>query len=366
MSNQNYEVYKNIMSTCPKIDAEYLAAILPLAESESIKQVDISEVVESNTSLVIRASVFIISGCQEYIRKLFIKTSKSDNTNNPYHEMSMKECSFYEFLLSHPNTDVPVSACYDVFISELTGEFVIVLEDLSERYKAPNNIDLSDKNTWFACAESLARFHGAFWNDPQIGKGELSVMNEQEIESETRTHRVYLNSFLKEFNDRFDEKTIKIYEHAISINNKLIREQNQSAIKKNNVTICNGDSHIYNFMISLDSTKPVMVDFQFWGKGYGVGDLAHLTRVNFPDEFKKNIQLHLVKRYHETLLEQGVVDYLWDNCINDYRKVVATMVLIPMWQYCCFGLKYEEWIGEVKGLIDNYEYMECYELYSTE
>jgi hypothetical protein len=366
MCNRNYDVYKNIISACPKIDAEYLAAILHLAESESIRQVDISEVVESNTALVIRVSVFIISGCQEYIRKLFIKTSKSDNTNNSYHEMSMKEGSFYEFLLSHSNADVPVSACYDVFISEMTGEFVIMLEDLSERYKAPNNIDLSDTNTWFSCAESLARFHGAFWNDSQIGKGKLSVKNEQEIESETLANREYLNTFLKEFNDRFDEKTIKIYEHAMSINNKLIREQNQSAIKRNNITICNGDSHIYNFMLSPDSAKPVMVDFQFWGKGYGVGDLAHLTRVNFPDEFKKNIQLSLVKRYHEALLEHGVVDYSWENCINDYRKEVATMVLIPMWQYCCFGLKYEEWIGEVKGLIDNYKYMECHELYTTE
>ncbi|MDP4121261.1 MAG: hypothetical protein Q8876_09470 [Bacillota bacterium] len=44
---------------------------------------------------------------------------------------------------------------------------------------------------------------------------------------------------------------------------------------------------------------------------------------------------------------------------------IAGMVLIPMWQYCCFGLKYEDWGQDIKGLIANYEYMNCEELNSA-
>ncbi|MHB1152434.1 MAG: hypothetical protein ACYCWE_04030 [Eubacteriales bacterium] len=108
----------------------------------------------------------------------------------------------------------------------------------------------------------------------------------------------------------------------------------------------------------------MITDFQFWGDGSGTGDLAHLTRVNFSDEFKKTIQLPLIKRYHETLRNCGVKDYSWEECLNNYRREVASMVLIPMWQFCCFGLKYEEWIGDVEGLIFNYECMGCEEMYN--
>ena len=32
------------------------------------------------------------------------------------------------------------------------------------------------------------------------------------------------------------------------------------------------------------------------------------------------------------------------------------MVLIPMWQYCCFGAGYAEWGEDIDKLIANYEF----------
>ena len=135
---------------------------------------------------------------------------------------------------------------------------------------------------------------------------------------------------------------------------------------KNNVTICTDDSHIYNFMLPIkQNNKPLMIDFQFWGEGTGTGDLAHLTRVNFSDELKREIQIPLVEHYHKTLLKNGVASYSWEECLKDYRLSVATMVLIPFYQYSGFKIKYDEWVGDLQGLIYNYEYLNCDELYST-
>jgi len=113
---------------------------------------------------------------------------------------------------------------------------------------------------------------------------------------------------------------------------------------------------------AADTGKPSMIDFQFWGPGIGTDDLAHLTRIGFSDDFRREIQLNLVKHYHETLIANGIRNYPFDMCLKNYRMSVASMVLIPMWQYTGFGVEYGKWIGDVKGLVYNFECMKCGEL----
>jgi hypothetical protein len=350
MDNQNYEIYKNIMSVNPVIDTGYLSCILKL----SVDFVEITEVIESNTALVIKATVQI----KDDIKKLFIKTIKHNKSENVYHSMSMNEGKFYKLIKENNLNNLPVPECYDAFVSDETGEFVIVLEDVSGYYTAPNNTILEDKNIWFSCAESLARFHAAFWNH------EIISSNKDEPDHDPEPDRKCVQSFINDFKNEFDDKTKTVLSKAMEINISLINEHQQRIRNKNNVTICNGDSHIYNFMLPVESGyNPLMVDFQFWGEGVGTGDLAHLTRVSFSDDLKKEIQLPLVEHYYKSLLTYGVKNYSWENCLNDYRKDAATMVLIPMWQYAGFGLKYDEWVGDLRGLIYNYEYLNCGEIY---
>ena len=92
--------------------------------------------------------------------------------------------------------------------------------------------------------------------------------------------------------------------------------------------------------------------------------MAYLTRVNFPDEFREKIQIDLVKHYYDSLLKHGVKDYTWQSCLKDYRREIASMVLIPMWQYCCFGAGYAEWGEDIDKLTANYEFFNCDELCS--
>jgi hypothetical protein len=353
MDNKYYEVYKNIMSENPVIDKEYLNCILHLSGNQTVDFVEVTEVIESNTALVIKAAVQI----KDLTKKLFIKTMKRNKSENVYHDMSMKEGKFYKFIKDNEINNLPVPLCYDAFVSEETGEFVIVLEDISSDYTAPDSAILQDKNIWFACAESLAKFHAAFWNH------EIIARDDEESEHDAQSDRECLQSFLNDFKDKFDDKTKTKLKNAMEINISLINQISRRIREKKNVTICNGDSHIYNFMLPTErKNKPLMVDFQFWGEGLATGDLAHLTRVSFSDEFKKDIQIPLIEHYYKTLLSHGVADYSWEECFRDYRTNAATMVLIPLWQYSGFDLKYDEWSGDLQGLVYNFEYLKCDEL----
>jgi len=70
------------------------------------------------------------------------------------------------------------------------------------------------------------------------------------------------------------------------------------------------------------------------------------SKVSFPDYFKKTLHKPIVERYYQTLVDEGVTGYSWENCVHDYKMSVASMVLIPVWQYSVFGLDYYE-IGEM-------------------
>jgi hypothetical protein len=356
MENKDYEIYKNIMSINPIIDERYIRGILQLSKEEIINSIEINEVIESNTSLVIKLTI-IVNGENKVNNRLFIKTIKQNQQENVYRDMSMQEGKFYKIIKESGKNNIPVPICYDVFISDEKKEFLIVLEDISNNYVKPENDVLSEKNIWFSCAESLAKLHSSFWNSEIIFQG-----NDGE-DNDTQSDIDCLDNFLKEFKDEFNIKIKRALEKAMEINISLIKGIKDRIKNKNNVTICNGDSHIFNFMLPTNKNKmPIIVDFQFWGEGIGTGDLAHLTRVSFSDENRKSIQLDLVEHYYKSLLKEGVIDYSWKNCLNDYRKSVASMVLIPLWQYSVFGIKFDKWIGNLQGLVDNYEYLRCYEL----
>ena len=204
----------------------------------------------------------------------------------------------------------------------------------------------------------ILNHHAAFWNHDLISQ------NDEDGEHDAEGDRACLQSFLDDFSDKFDDRTKTILCNAMEINISLIKRTFERLCNKCNVTLCNGDSHIYNFMIPLKrNDSPLIIDFQFWGEGIGTGDLAHLTRVNFSKQQQKDFQLSLVEHYYKSLKKYGVTGYSWEDCLRDYRTSVASMVLIPLWQYAGFGLKYEEWSSALQGLIYNYEYLDCDELY---
>ena len=195
------------MSEKPVVNTDYLYSILDLQANQTISLVEITEVKESTTAIVLKVCVHIKNADNI---NLFVKTMKHNKTENAFHSMSMNEGNFYKFLKDNSILNLPVPECYDVFLSEEKGEFVIVLEDISNRYTPPDSKILADKNTWFSCAESLAKFHAALWNHELIPQIEEYTQNFDE-------DRNGINSFISEFNDKFDAKTKTILGRVATI-----------------------------------------------------------------------------------------------------------------------------------------------------
>jgi len=289
-----------------------------------LSDVTVTETVESNTAFTMKVTV--------NDKRLFIKSSKPSSS---YHEMALREVDFYRYI--NNSVDV-VPHCYDAYKSG--SDYRIVLDDISVTHGVVSDFD--DENTWLSCAESLAKFHAVSWNHKL----------ESDDDDSGGDNTQQLREFLEYAGDRFTAETIEIYHQVFALTNVFDREVRQRIKSAHNITVTNGDSHIYNFMLPKHDGVPMIIDFQFWGNGTGAGDLAHLTRVAF-----NNTPLHrrIVETYHAALLANGVTGYSFDECVHDYRMNVAGMVFIPMWQYVAFDLPYESWSGDVHGLIRNFK-----------
>lgn len=358
------QVYDNIMKSQPIIDKKYLVNILELHPTQLISNIEIYEIIESNTALTIKFRILIKEdGHKDLIKQFFIKTIKYNSQNHAYDELSLKEVEFYKFIQNLKDIKFPIAQCFDAYISEDRSKYLLLLKDLSNEFCPSEKVDFTSENIWILAACSLAKFHATFWNSSQIGSKNLLMDNTEDVNSYIKNIYESYEKFINYVENRFDAETFTIFEHALKISVGLENERYKRTSNKNNITLIHGDSHIYNFMFSHNQDKaPIIVDFQFWGVGIGARDMAHLTRVSFPENFSEEVHQLIVKKYYEALLAHGVQGYTWDTCWNDYRKQVASMLLIPMIQYAFFNLKYEDWINDISSLISNYNLLRCEQL----
>ena len=270
---------------------------------------------------------------------------------------------FYKYIKTLTNINLPIAQCFDAYISEDKGKYLVLLEDLSNEFYQPKEIDLTLEDIWFSAACSLANLHTAFWNLDEIGSKDLIIDSMEEINSYIKNTYDSYEKFMKYAGNRFDTETLNIFEHALRISVDLETERYKRICNKDNITLIHGDSHIYNFMFPHNQSKySIIIDFQFWGVGIGPRDLAHLTRESFPKTYGEEFHQLLMRKYHETLLLNGINGYSWNNCWKDYQKQVASMLLIPMLQYAFFDLKYEDWISDISSLIFTYKLLHCEQL----
>ncbi len=80
-----------------------------------------------------------------------------------------------------------------------------------------------------------------------------------------------------------------------------------------------------------------VVDWQFVSRGLGVWDVAYFLSENLRPDDRRQVELALLRDYHRTLVQQGIDDYGFDQCYDDYclaliqRHValVATLATMP-------------------------------------
>ena len=260
-------------------------------------------------------------------KKIFVKM----NRENFFEEESKNEIEFYQFL-QNEKLLFPIPHCHFAAYDEQTNQTILILEDYSDthgyltEWPIPPEID----DCKYAIT-ALAKCHAQFWNHPKLGRGIGSIRTKAVADNETTKAKEHLKEFVEVLGDRINNETLGLYEKAISNYYGLMQKRFE---KKKDITLCHGDAHIWNFMFKKNDHSSVsIIDWGGWEIGTGTDDLAYMVGLHWHPLRRKQYELEILEFYHWELIRNGVKNYSFKACYEDYKVSIIGNLLIPLWQW---------------------------------
>ena len=235
-----------------------------------------------------------------------------------------REYDFYRRV--RPFADIRSPALLYGDIAAVSHRFVMVLEDLAHLQSATQADGASPVQAIHA-VRAAARMHARYWND--FGRPELSGVPDY-----TRQYRVLaqlgyllnLTPTLQRFGNLFSPETRRLAEeYGARIANHLAQ------ISEGPKTFTHGDFRVDNLF--FDGTSPddvVAIDWQNCGMHSGLRDITYFLSTSVTTQTRRSIERDVVGEYHVALLEAGVTGYSLDECWHDYRQVMLSCLIGPV------------------------------------
>ncbi len=97
------------------------------------------------------------------------------------------------------------------------------------------------------------------------------------------------------------------------------------------LTLCHGDVRLDNIFFHDDSDSTIsVVDWQIASAAHGAGDLAYFMSQSLTVEDRRSSEDALTRLYYDTLLENGVTNYSFDDFWLAYRKSILFDLCYPL------------------------------------
>jgi aminoglycoside phosphotransferase (APT) family kinase protein len=100
-----------------------------------------------------------------------------------------------------------------------------------------------------------------------------------------------------------------------------------------NVTIVQGDSHVWNTFVPRDDGGDVrFFDWDSWHIGVGSSDLAYMIAIHWYPDRRARLERLMLDHYHAALAAHGVGGYDRHALDDDYRMSVLWQITTPVRQ----------------------------------
>jgi len=274
---------------------------------------------------------------------------------SPFVQPAMKnESEFYREvapMLASP----PVAPCLAVVENDSE---ILVLEDFRATHDHPPWPIPPGREQSEAAIDALARVHAAYWEAPALGNTLGQPHSVQSLTSMVQGIVTNLSAFMDAFGDALTSEARQVYERVFSSSLKpWLRLTDSRAL-----TIIHGDAHSWNFLFPRSGSGPAyLIDWQLWHIDVGARDLAFFMALHWYPGRRRELELPLLRRYHEALLAHGVANYTFDDLRLDYRRCVIRNLTIPI-IFWSGGKKPEGWWHRLECALSAYHDLECDEL----
>jgi hypothetical protein len=305
-------------------------------------------------------------------RRLFLKCFIPDHRPTNLAERLLidagrREVEFYRVVANHmvAMNKSPVVRCYDEQYSPDTFRCHLLLDDLSDTHYQPKWPLPATGSECEQAIDALARCHAFWWEHPRLGDGIGDAFSAELVASFSRELEETFGGFADFLGDRLSADTRKLYERFFSDGPRRLlgRQGVGRLLEKRMITLTHGDANFWNVLYPRDpaADQIYLIDWQFWHIGVGTDDVAYMIGVHLDSPRRGTLDTELLKRYHNELLAQGVDQYEWADCWNDYRESIVRLLVLPIWQWAV-NLPPEIWWPNLDRIVRTFEDAGCMEL----
>ena len=215
--------------------------------------------------------------------------------------------------------------------------------------------------------DCLATMHAKLWDHPQLGLfGELPPPRITEAEMRERLSESFasVDPFLDFLQDRISVQRNQLFRRVIhALPSLWVNRNARRPTGQPGYSLGHGDAHFWNFMYPKNPrTAPAyLIDWQSYEVSVPLIDLAYMIALHWYPERRARLERPLVRRYHDRLLAEGVEDYPWEECWEDYRRATLTMFLTPMFFWAA-DLHAAIWWPHLERICLAYDDLACGEL----
>jgi len=225
-----------------------------------------------------------------------------------------REIRFYEDIADEVELRTPRR--YYSAMDTGTGDFVLLLEDMAPARVGDQLGGCSAEEADLAI-QQVAKFHATWWQNPRLDELEWMPLTHDPVHhSAEESYQKAWDTFVAEFGKKLTADQLRIAEQlGTNVINLLMMMGEPPR------TIIHGDYRLDNmFFGTPEGGDPLaVIDWQISSRGRGIFDVAYFISGNLRLEERRARGMEILRNYHRTLVENGVRDYSWEQCLHDYR-----------------------------------------------
>jgi hypothetical protein len=258
-----------------------------------------------------------------------------------------KEVRFYNELTN--SVGVRAARSYFAGGDPSTIQYVVLMEDLGALAIGDQVAGATAEECSILLSE-MARLHAKWWNSPELDRIDwIPAVNSPVIKLSALAYAQALEPFLKNFGDHLTGQQVEMATKYMTRMNPM-----QDTFASRPYTLCHGDLRLDNvFWGSPDNSSPVtLIDWQIAIKARGAYDIGYFMSQSVEPAIRAANEETLVKEYHRVLQENGVVEYSWDQCWDDYRATTMGCLTYPVVAAGSIDLANERGLELAKKMMD--------------
>ena len=224
-----------------------------------------------------------------------------------------REVNFYRHIA--PTVKIALPRVYASDFDAETHNFFLLFEDLTPA-RGGDQLAGCDAEDAASAMVQIAALHGPRWGDPALD--DLAWLGLPQAQNAQLAQMVapVADMFRERYEAALEPDVMAAVMRLVPLAEPLLF--NTAPVS----TVLHGDFRLDNILFDAKggAARCVTLDWQTVARGCGTQDASYFLGAGLRQEQRAAHERDLLRIYHQALLAQGVADYPWDQCWQDYRK----------------------------------------------